>query len=115
MIRRFALLVVSFIAIAMSIVLATYAAVLILSPLLGTVEAVFILALFYAIIGIIIIFTGQEKSKMNSDSSKQIPWALLLPIVEQGLFKLARSLPSDPIVLMGVAALAITIFARKKD
>lgn len=115
MIKRLTLLVVSFLAIAMSIVLATYAAVLILSPTLGTIEAVFILALFYAIIGIIIILMNREQAPANSDSTKQIPWAVLLPVIEQGLLRFTRSLPVKPIVLMGVAAVALTLFARKKD
>lgn len=115
MIKRLALLVVSFLAIAMSMVLATYAAMLILSPVLGTVETVFILALFYATIGIVIILTVREQSLVNSVSTKQIPWSILLPVIEQGLFKFTRSLPVNPLVLMGIAAVSLTIFARKKD
>lgn len=115
MVNRLTLLVVSVLAIAMSMALATYAAVLILSPVLGTVEAVFILALFYAIIGIAIIITGRFQAPTHSDSSKQIPWAVLLPIIEQGLFKFARSLPISPLILMGAAAAALTLFTRRKD
>ena len=115
MIKRLVLFGISFIAIAMSIALATYAAVLILSPILGTIEAVFILALFYAIIGIVIILVSREKSSVHSDSTRQIPWAVLLPVIEQGLFKFARSLPVKPLALIGIAAVALTLFARNKD
>lgn len=115
MIKRLALLGMCFFAIAMSMVLATYAAVLILSPVLGTIEAVFILALFYAVIGIVIILTGRDQASVSSDSSKQIPWAILLPVIEQGLFKFTHSLPVNPLVLMGIAAAALALFARKKD
>lgn len=115
MIKRFALLVVSFLAIAMSMVLATYGAVLILSPVLGIVEVVFILALFYAVIGIAIILMGREQVSVNSSSAKQIPWTLLLPIIEQGLLRFTRSLPANPLVLVGIAAVAVTLFAQKKD
>jgi hypothetical protein len=115
MIKRLVLLGVSFFAIAMSMVLATYAAVLILSPVLGTIEAVFILALFYAIIGVVIVLTGQEQASVNAESSQQIPWALLLPVIEQGLFKFTRSLRVNPLILMGIAAITVTLFARRKD
>lgn len=115
MVSRLFLLVVSFLTIAMSMVLATYGAVLILSPILGAVEAIFILALFYALIGIVIIVAGRVQAPVHSDSSKQIPWAILLPLVEQGLFKFTRSLTGNPLLLMGVAAVALTLLARKKD
>lgn len=115
MINRLALLVGSFLAIAMSMVLATYAAVLILSPVLGTIQSVFILALFYAVIGFAIIITGRFQAPAHANSSQQIPWAVLLPIVEQGLFKFARSLPVNPLLLVGAAAVALTLLTRKKD
>ncbi|MEZ5647978.1 MAG: hypothetical protein R3E60_03340 [Alphaproteobacteria bacterium] len=113
MVDRLFLFITYILAFIASLLFATYAIIIALSPVIGIVETWFLVAFIYALCGALLFLIAQKPTRGTQE--KATPWAPFIPIAERGLHSLLRIIQNNPLIFMSLAAVAIALLARKED